>query len=374
MKSVYISVTNDLVCDARAHRTCLTLSRANATVTLVGRKLKNSPEPEEQVYHLKRFRLPVNKGFFFYMLYNARLLLYLITRKKVDILVACDLDTLPANYLTSVFRRCVLVFDSHEYFTEVPELQTNRFARTVWLYLEKFLFPRLKIAYTVSNTIAEEYAEKYGLKFDVVRNLPLTYVETELYPLPQHLREMKKIIYQGAVNIARGIELMKEVVMLMDNVVLIIAGDGDIFHKLREDWSGEIMTGKVYFTGRIHREKLAGLTIQADMGFSMEEDLGKNYRYALPNKLFDYIQARIPVLVSDLPEMRKVVEKYEAGLVAVSGDPLRIKEQVEYILYNTEARKKWQEKLEKAAVELNWENEEKKIIHIFTEAGLTFPG
>ena len=374
MKSVYITVVTDLVCDARVHRTSLTLSKADADVTLIGRRLKNSPEPEKQNYKLKRFRLLANRGFLFYLCYNVRVFLYLVTRKKIDILVACDLDTLPANYMTSLFRKCVLVFDSHEYFTELPELKSNRIARGVWNLLERLLFPRLKIAYTVSNMIADEYNKKYGLKFDVIRNLPLTTMEPEEYVLPKQFDGMKKIIYQGSVNIARGIELMKEVVDMMDNVAFIIAGHGDIYPYLLKKWENEIQSGKIYFTGRLPAGKLKSLTKQADIGISLEEDLGKNYRYALPNKLFDYIQAKIPVLVSDLPEMRKVVEEYGLGLVAVSRDPVKIRKQVEFMLTDDAAKKNWKKQLDKAATELNWENEETKLIKIFSEAGLTFPG
>jgi len=372
LKSVYISVINDLVCDARAHRTCLTLRKSGAEVTLIGRKLRRSPEPEKRNYNLKRFLLPVNKGFLFYKLFNIRLFIYLMTRKQIDILVSCDLDTLPANYLVSILRNCTLVFDSHEYFTELPELQNKRFTRKVWMCIEKFILPRLTYTYTVSNAIADEYTEKYGMKFEVIRNLPLRKQSPEIYPLPGELQKKKKIIYQGAVNLARGIELMAEAVKLMDNVVFIIAGEGDLYEELKCKYEKEIAADQLFFTGRIPLDILAGLTKQADLGISLEEDLGKNYRYALPNKLFDYIQAEIPVLVSDLPEMKKIVENYKIGLIVEVRDPYKIREQLEFMLFDENARIKWKKQLEKAAAELCWENEEHKLQKIFTDAGLTF--
>ena len=374
MQSIYISVINDLVSDARAHRTCITLLKSGEVVTLIGRRLKSSPELAARDYVTKRFSLPVNKGFLFYLIYNIRLLIYLLSRKKTGILVACDLDTLPANYIASCLRNYKLVYDSHEYFTEIPELQNRPFVKKIWLKVEKFILPRLGHAYTVSHSIANEYEAKYGLKFNVIRNLPLKKASTGIFPLPENINKKKKIIYQGAVNIGRGIEAMMETVILMENVVFIIAGEGDLYNSLRKISEEEKFRDKVYFSGRIPIEKLHDLTIQADMGISLEKDLGKNYRYALPNKLFDYFHAGIPVLVSDLPEMRAVIEKYKTGIVAENTTPDYLKEKVEFMLYNQEARMKWEKNLSKAAEELCWEKEELKLMEIYTKVGLVFKG
>lgn len=373
MKSIYVSVTNDLVTDARAHRTCLTLIESGANITLTGKKNNRNPQPVIRTYNIKRFNLLFNRGFLFYASFNIILFIYLLTRKKISLLVSCDLDTLPANYLASVLRRCPLVYDSHEYFTEVPELQNRKFVRNFWLRIEKFILPKLKYAYTVSESIAKEYTEKYKVEFKVIRNLPLKIKNTDVYPLPEDILSKKKILYQGAVNMGRGLELMIEVVKELDrDVIFIIAGDGDLYNMLLKKVQKEELTQKVFFTGRIPHEKLADLTCQADMGISLEENTGKSYRYALPNKLFDYIQAEIPVMVSDLPEMRKIVEEYNIGVVNKINDKKAVKETIEYILYNDEAKRLWKKNLAKASTELIWEKEKIRLIEIFEKAGLTF--
>lgn len=373
MKSVYVSVINDLLTDARAHRTCLTLQKSGAKITLIGSKKKNSPQINFRTYNIRRLHLPVSRGFLFYAIYNLRLFFYLLLRKEISLLVSCDLDTLPANYMVSILRNCTLVYDSHEYFTEVPELQNKKFIKHFWLCIEKFILPKLKFAYTVSESIAKEYSEKYNVKFSVIRNLPLKMKKTTIYPLPAYILPKKKILYQGAVNIGRGVEVMMDVIKeISRDVVFIIAGEGDLYDQLRKKAEREDITNKVFFTGRIPNEELAGLTIQADMGISLEEDMGKNYRYALPNKLFDYIQAEIPVMVSDLPEMKQIVEKYDIGIVNNSLEISKIKTIVENILFDNEARKKWKENLSQASSELIWEKEELKLKEIFIKAGLTF--
>lgn len=238
--------------------------------------------------------------------------------------------------------------------------------------LERYLIPRLKYAYTVSEPIAQEYSGMYNIKFDVVRNLPLKKNAEGNYPLPDSFSSKKKIIYQGAVNIGRGLEEMMETVKLMDGVVFIIAGDGDIFDSLKKKTEAENLRDRVFFTGRLPFDKLHELTVQGDIGISLERDMGKNYRYALPNKLFDYFHAGIPVLVSPLPVMRKIVEKYGTGLVTESSDPEYLKEKLEYMLFNEDARKIWKINLALAAKELCWEREEVKLMDIFTNVGLTF--
>ena len=165
---------------------------------------------------------------------------------------------------------------------------------------------------------------------------------------------------------------MEAVKKMGDNIVFIIAGEGDLYEKLKRQSENEQLQDKVFFTGRIAYEHLAGLTIQADVGVSVEEDMGKSYRYALPNKLFNYIQAGVPVLVSNFPEMSEVVKNYDVGLIVESYDPLRIKEQLEFIIFNETAREKWKTNLAKAASELNWEKEEYKLKEIFNRTGLTF--
>jgi glycosyltransferase involved in cell wall biosynthesis len=308
-----------------------------------------------------------NKGFLFYAFFNLRLFLFLITRKKIDILVANDLDTLPANYLVSLIRRTNLVYDSHEYFTEIPELIDRKFVRNFWLRIEKLIVPNLKYAYTVSSSIADEYFKKYGIKFQVIRNLPVGNKNMSKIPLPFHPGTKKVLIYQGSLNIGRGLELLIESIKDIEQVVFLIAGDGDIRAKLENYVKVNNLSDKVYFLGKISFEKLQSITIQADGGVSFEEDTGLNYRFSLPNKLFDYIQAQIPVFVSSLPEMSYIVERYNIGVIGYKRDIEEVKKNIIELLFNDEKRMIWKQNLNKAALDLSWENEEKYLFGIFSD-------
>jgi len=152
-KRVIFSVINDIVFDQRVNRIAGTLLQEGAEILVVGRQFNNSMSCNHLPYPVKRFRMIFKKGPLMYAFFNIRLFIYLLF-KKVDILLANDLDTLLANFLVSRIRKVTLIFDSHEYFTGVPEIQNRSFVRKVWQIIERWIFPKLKHIYTVNQSIA----------------------------------------------------------------------------------------------------------------------------------------------------------------------------------------------------------------------------
>lgn len=324
-------------------------------VLLIGRKLPNSL-PLNRNYKTARMNLIFNKGILFYAEYNLRLFLKLLFTKK-DILLANDLDTLLPNFLISRLQNKKLVYDSHELFTEVPELINRPKTQKVWLKIENAIIPKLTNCYTVCQSISDYYNDKYNTRFKVIKNLP---IKSEFSEKKTVKNEDKKIIYQGALNLGRGIELMIQSMQYLDNTQFIIVGDGDISKKLKQQVEELKLQNKVQFLGRKSPEELKKITLQATIGISFEEDLGLNYRYALPNKIFDYIHAEIPILVSDLPEMKRVIIDYSVGEILTEREPKLIAQQIQKIFKND-----YQEALIKAKNELNWSTEKEKIKTIF---------
>ena len=363
MKRIYLAVTNDLVTDNRVHKVASTLLKSGATVTLVGRiKSPNTPAIDRP-YNTKRFKLIFKQGPFFYLEYNIRLFLFLLFR-RFDIIVANDLDTLLASYFVSKLRSKKLVYDSHEYFTEVPELVNRKFPRKVWKYLEKKILPKIKYAYTVSESIAKTYFKLYGIEMQIVRNVP--YLNTKSQKDEIKNSELKTILYQGSLNVGRGLEHMIDAMAFIKNAKLIIIGDGDITNQLKKRIRSKNLENKIELKGRIPFEELMNETYKADLGIALEENLGLNYYYALPNKLFDYIQAGVPVLVSPFPEMQKIVKKYDIGTVYDHKSPQALADKINEIFDLKNRYLKWKKNTAKAAKELCWENEEKILIDIYS--------
>jgi glycosyltransferase involved in cell wall biosynthesis len=321
-------------------------------------------DPRFRAIHM---RLIFTRGPMFYAEFNVRLFIRLLFMKS-DILVSNDLDTLPAVYLASVIKNRVLVYDSHEYFTEVPELRNRRFTRKIWEKIESWILPRIHFSSTVSRPIADEYNKKYNIKMAVIRNLPFRKTSAEDPEFKLRKKSEKIIIYQGVLNMGRGLEMAIQAMQYTQNVQLVIIGGGDIEKELKEQATSLGLDDKIKFTGRISPDKLFDYTVQADLGISLEEDLGLNYRFALPNKVFDYIQAGVPVLVSDLPEVKSIVLQYDVGMINSAKTPVELGSLFNTILTDVSKLRAWKINAKKAAAELCWENEEQKLINLYHAA------
>lgn len=361
---IIISVINDLVTDHRVHKVAQTLYNEGYNVFLIARLLKTSLTLSKRDYQTKRMSLFFTKGPFFYAEFNIRLFFFLLFH-KFDILLSNDLDTLPANYLAAKLKRKALVYDSHEIFTEVPELINRSFQGNVWKMIERNILPKLKYSYTVNQSVSDYYYKKYGVRMSVVRNVPkisdLTYEFEEL----NFKDRVKIIVYQGALNVGRGLELIIESMQFLENTLLIIIGDGDIKQQLIELIYKHKLKEKVKMPGKIQFNELKTYTMQADLGISLEENLGMNYYLALPNKIFDYIHAGVPVLASDLPEIAAIINKYKIGVITKTRIPAELASLIQSLFKDIENYKKYKQNTILARNELCWENEEKTIINIF---------
>ncbi|MBR9859654.1 glycosyltransferase family 4 protein [bacterium] len=289
-------------------RICSTLQDAGYEVTLIGRK-KDRRKSYEFRFKTRRLTFLINKGPLFYALYNLRLF-FILLFSKFDIIHSVDLDTLPAAFLVSKIRGKKLVYDSHEYFTEVPELLHRPSVRNIWLKIEAFILPKLENAITVGEKIAEEYENKYDLHFEVIRNMPeLKEIEGENQP------ESKFLIYQGALNKGRGLEALISC-MTEVPIQLKIAGKGDIEEELKELCSELKLEHKVEFLGNLLPEELPALTQSAFAGINVSENLGLSYYYSLNNKFFDYVQAGLPAITNEFPEYVALDKRYHCVIFA----------------------------------------------------------
>jgi len=372
-KKVIISVTTDLYSDQRVHKTCLSLVSMGYDVHVIGRSLRSNKFYDSSVifqkpYSVKRFNLFFKKGFLFYMTFNIRLFFFLLFN-KFDIIFSNDLDTLLPNFLISRIKKKPLVYDSHELFTEIPELIDRPLVKSFWEFIEKIIFPRLDHIITVSDHIASFYYEKYNKQINVIRNAPFK-LNHYSHTLSQNMVSFKnilhkssgrKIIYQGSLNKDRGIELMIESMRYI-HATLFIVGDGDIKIKLERLVKKNSLERKVKFIGRVSFSELKKITVNMDLGLSFEEDVCLAYKYSLPNKIFDYIHSDIPVLVSDLPEMRSLVSHYKIGEVLKSRSLENVAFQINDMLSKKEF---FANSLINAKKELCWENEEKKLYNLF---------
>lgn len=366
MKRAYISVINDLATDQRVGRVAKLLVEHGFKVKCIGRRLKGSPELRERPYKLRRYRMLFTGGPLFYACFNVRLFVTLLFAKSPALFISNDLDTLAANKLAGRIRRVPLIYDSHELFTQVPELIHRKRVQAVWKWIEYILVPKLQHALTVNYSIATMYRRLYGTRFRVVRNVP----ERIEYTPPEGRADGKQIIiYQGALNVGRGLELVIDAMEYLPDAIFLVLGSGDIEDELKQRVRKKKLDERVEFRGRVLPEDLFELTMSADLGISLEEDMGLSYRYSLPNKIFDYIQCRVPVLCSALPEMSRIVDSYGIGISTGEKEPEKIARIIRYMLRERSGGM-WREALDRAADDLCWEKESAVYLELLKDCGV----
>jgi glycosyltransferase involved in cell wall biosynthesis len=363
-----VSVINDLVTDRRVHKTCMVLTEQGYDVVLVGRVLKNSLPLDNRQYKMHRMSLWFEKGVFFYVEFTVRLFLFL-QKNKAELLVANDLDTLwPSNYF-SKRRKIPLVYDSHEIFCEVPELQETPMKKKTWETLEKIIVPKLKYCITVNQSIANWFKEKYKRDFKVVRNIP-DKISVDRIKTREELNlplDKKIILLQGAgINVQRGSEEAVEAMKYVENAILVIIGGGDVICLLEKIAKQEEFKNKVFLLPKMKPEELYHYTCNADIGLSLDKDTNINYRFSLPNKIFDYVAAGVPVLASPLTEIKSFIDKYKVGVCIENHEPRHIAEKMNYML-NSPEYSTWKANTKIASSENSWENEKKVWVEMISE-------
>lgn len=368
-KIATVSVINDLVTDNRVNKTCLTLIECGYTVVLIGRKLPNSLPLPHWNFKTVRMVLLFKKGFLFYLFFNIRLFFKLLFVKS-SLLFANDLDTLLPNYLVSKLKRIPLVYDSHELFCEVPELIHSPIKKKIWLSIEKRIVPKLKNCITVNYSIAKIFEKKYNVNFKAVRNIPDTpknFIAKTKQQLNLPLNK-KIILLQGAgINIDRGAEELVEAMEFIENALLLIIGSGDVWDILKLKIKNKKLQPKILLIEKLPKVELMHYTFNADLGISIDKNTNLNYYYSLPNKIFDYIHAQLPILASRLPEIENIILRYNIGTFIDNHNPQHIAQKINELL-NSNTYAEYRNNTLNVTNELNWQNEKLKLIEVIKQA------
>lgn len=341
-------------------RICTALSENNYDVTLIGRNLPHSIELTPRKYNQRRLNLYFLKSMFFYAEYNIRLFFVLLFA-KVDIICSIDLDSILAGYLVSKIRGKVFVHDAHELFSEMPELDANPLAKKVWSSIEKFVFPRMKYAYTESEGYQAIYHKNYPkTKFDVIRNVPFHY-ETNRDP-----KSGNYILYQGALNVGRGLESAVKAMVDID-YELWLAGEGDVSESLRKLVKDLNLEHKVKFLGWVKPIDLREITLNARIGINLLDPNNRHYQLSFPNKLFDYIMAELPQISMNFPYYTEIVQGKKIGLLIDDLEVDTVKQAIHTLLQNDSFYKQCVKDCKSLKEIHNWEREQKKLIEFYSK-------
>ena len=262
-----------------------------------------------------------------------------------------------------------LVYDSHELAASVP------YRERTWAWfvttIERMIVPRCVAVITVSDGIAARLRDHYRLPAapTVVRNVSALEVSGE-GGLRRRLgldREVPIVLHQGAPAPARGCDVLVEAIAHVDGAQLVFLGDPEpgygeeLTARIREQQVG----ARVSLLPSVPLDELLAYTAEADVGVTLLQDTCENHRLALPNKLFEYIVAGVPVVASALPETERLVSAYGIGWCAAPDDPVALAQVLRHALSERGDADR-QGRLAAAAAELRWSREQTRLIDLYS--------
>lgn len=360
MKKIYFVVNNELNYDQRMTRICTTLSSHHYQIFLVGKRYAGSLPLLQKTYNQQRIHCWFKKGKLAYVEFNLKLFFFLLWQKP-DCICAIDLDTIFPVLLSSLFKRCKIVYDAHELFPEMKEIVSRPAIQKIWNWVERTAVPHFLLGYTVSESIAHVFKQKYGVDYPVIRNMPKK--NNELIPNPN---PEKFILYQGAVNHGRCLEYLVPAMEAV-NARLVICGDGNFMEQTRQLVTQYRLSEKIIFKGMLVPGELSKVTASAYIGVNIVEPFGLNQEYSLANKFFDYIHAGIPQLTMDFIEYARINSAFKVAVLIPSPEPIKIASALNLLLQNDVLYNELQKNCLKAREIYNWQQEEKELLGFYSK-------
>lgn len=286
---------------------------------------------------------------------------------KSQLYLAADLYSLVLLRLLCISPSRI-IYDSREIFSALGTLENQSLKQKILTLIEKFSVHNVQRV-MVSGELDAEYLEDYfkdeKKKYFVIKNLPkdieikqARYLR-EKYDIPS---EKKILIYQGVILKGRGILPIIQALEFTDEYVFVIVGEGNYKNDLEKIVEQKKLQNKVYFHPQVNYFELFNITSSADIGMCLIEPITLSYELALPNKLFEYVYCGLPVLITDLPAMRKFVEENGVGeIIPKLNKPQEIINGLNIIKENIS---EYKERVARIKKELNYQSQSETLHEI----------
>lgn len=293
-------------------------------VVIFGLWKEGLPKTQQFSLNCKIKRIPVvcsslPSNLFFsilkYIEWSVKLLI-LARSNYIQVFHAHGLKALPVSIFVKFATGSALIYDAHELETEANGLRGK--IKDICKIFEKFLIKYSDEVITVSESISKHYSTQYpNINPLVVRNVPqITNQDLAKSNLRKKFNILSNdilLLYLGGFIKGRGIELiLNSFPSELESYHLAFIGSGVLEKKIQ---SSACVQKNIHIHGSVPTNKVIAHAKEADIGLCLIEDLCLSYRFSLPNKLFEYLLAGIPVVVNDLPEQRKFIDKYKCGWV-----------------------------------------------------------
>ncbi|MBL4594081.1 MAG: glycosyltransferase family 4 protein [Flavobacteriales bacterium] len=320
---------------------------------------------------LKSILMTVHKPLCFHDFYKRSLILNI--EEPSDIYHGHDLHTVPTAFKTAKRTKAKVVYDAHELYTEMSGLKPIE--RKLYTRIERKYAPKVDALITVNESIATELKDRYHLrkKPSIIFNCPEVsnnIIMTDNDVLREKLnipKETKIVLYQGGYSINRGLFNLIKSAKYINNGIVVFMGWGRIEEELKDEVKKLQLEDKVIFTPGVPQNELLNHSKSAEVGVIPYQFVGLNNYYTSPNKLFEYINAGVPIAGSDFPELKRVIDKYNIGETFDPESPKSIATAINKVLDDSEYQKTLKENTKLAAKDFTWEQEEKKLIEIYSK-------
>ncbi|UCC80325.1 MAG: glycosyltransferase family 4 protein [Candidatus Zixiibacteriota bacterium] len=370
MKVVYL-ILNSLEFDSRARLEIDVIGSMGHDVEII---CTVGAEPDNYnghpIHRIKQYTWPTRKiRFAQFNLYAGKI----GARLKGDIYHAVDLDVLLGAYRAARKTGGKLIYEARELYTELEPLQGRNTLKAIWRGLERRLIGKADRVITINESIAGELRKRYGIdKPAIIRNMAMPVADVKPVDLRKKFNvpdNFRIILYQGVLRSGQGLLYQLEIMKYLDKVAMLFLGAGPIEDHIRKKSVEYGMEDRVILAGRVSPDELLNYTASADAGLLLMEDTAMNNRLALPQKLFQYLAAGIPQIVSPLPEISRFVKNEDTGIVIPLGQPREAAEGIAKFLNDSSRYNEVRENCRKSAKKNNWENESRKLIEIYRELG-----
>ncbi len=295
-------------------------------------------------------------------------------REHAQVYHAHDLVTLPVAWLCSRTGKAKLVYDMHELWIDRGERKRFFLDRFLLMRLESFLIRRTDANIMAGYSSAKELVKRYKIPEPVVvLNAPvyLEYKPSTLFRDDLKIPAGQKILlYAGVINSSRGIEEMIKSLVFLPDCCLVLFGliyNPSYVLGLKNTIARDGLKDRVYFHDPVPFNEVSKYAMSADIGFALHKNIGLNYYYVSPLKLFEYMGAGLPVVASNFPDLKRFVEGYNFGVTCNPDSPEEIAHAVRQVLADNSKYEIMRQNALKAAKVFNWENESKKLIAIYDD-------
>jgi glycosyltransferase involved in cell wall biosynthesis len=288
---------------------------------------------------------------------------------SVGTIWAEDLFSLPIAKKIKIKSGGKLIYDSREIYSQIVSDKKRAYSQKFLTNLEKSLLPWID-EIIVTGQLDEVYLKEYfkiNIPFHVIMNLPpkkpaiKSNILREKFSIPP---ECPVIVYQGMIMQGRGLLPVIKSLEYFEEAYICLIGDGGYEQSLLNEAKALKVDNRVILCGKVDYDLLNEYTCSADVGLCFIEPVSISYQYALPNKLFEYIMAGIPVLASDLPQIKKIIDDFHIGIsIPANSSPQEIAEKLKE-LTSFGVKEKYKKALEIASDQFCWENQEKMIIEM----------